>query len=551
MAFFKHDFHYDEGEHKQEVERIRHQQSIQKEWLDQQIAEKARLNQEGRRDGRINHEEYEHFEERRIARFKYNLIRRIVENWSSVTSFDWAEANQLAQVDSKFKEALEAAKANHEAKERSKAQRQEELQKMQLERLEKEKESARNRNANLGFDIDDPYSKLINASRPTQAALSRPHGDANEGMQAQVRAQEQEQMTVRSGYDSAKSNNSKAVVLPPLKTAQARAATPASGSTSLQSEQQIQGLGVNAEQYSPAYNAPIGIGYPALPQPIYLPQPPQPVQIIAPPQSNHSEMKALLEILQEQKKGILQNDADVHVEKMFEYFQCKLQEIIASNEKNIEAAVCDGVRKELEEKLSDLRLLMSNIEQKRLESKEKKTRTACAIERPQEQVDAETSMSPKEHGPTKPSIAISQAPIPRSPEADTRQSYGNGHYKYQQLSLDDPVDKIVTVLKERNANRKVALKLRKIDGEPPQEPPDKAKSTPLSALAADGDAVNIANQPTVNPKLKSILNHLTELEQGESGSLGQKADCSGLLSATEFINRVLQDLKDSGNPASP
>lgn len=218
MAFFKHDFHYDEGEHKQEVERIRHQQSIQKEWLDQQIAEKARLNQEGRRDGRINHEEYEHFEERRIARFKYNLIRRIVENWSSVTSFDWAEANQLAQVDSKFKEALEAAKANHEVKERSKAQRQEELQKMQLERLEKEKESARNRNANLGFDIDDPYSKLINASRPTQAALSRPHGDTNEGMQVQVRVQEQEQMTVRSGYDSAKSNNSKAVVLPPLKT---------------------------------------------------------------------------------------------------------------------------------------------------------------------------------------------------------------------------------------------------------------------------------------------------------------------------------------------
>lgn len=520
MAFFKHNFHYDEGEYKQEVERIRHQQSIQKEWLDQQIAEKARLNQEVRRDGRVNHEEYEHFEERRIARFKYNLIRRIMENWSSVTSFDWAEANQLAQMDPKFKEALEAAKADHEAKERSKAQRQEELQRMQLERLEKGKESARNRNGNLGFDIDDPYSKLINANRLAQAAPLKSN-DANEGMQMQ------EQVATLSRDDQGQSNNPKVVTLPPLKTVQTRAAVP----TPPQSEQQAQSPGVNTEQYPPTYSAPMGVGYPVHPQPIYIPQPPQPVQIIAPPQSSHSEMKALLEILQEQKKSILQSDADVQIEKMFEYFQSKLHDIIASNEKSIEAAVCDGVRRELEEKLSDLQHLMNGIEQKRLESQERKKRRATTTDPSQEQVDAGTSMSPKGHTSVGPSITINQAPIPRSPEPNMRQSNQSNAPTYQQLSLDDPVDKIVTILKERNADRMAALKMGEADHEP------LGGGRPVPSVADGG-----GNHPTLNIDLKSILDHLNELEKGELDSLGQKTE-SGLLSATEFINRVLQDLK--------
>lgn len=545
MAFYKHDFHYDEGEHKQEVERIRQQQSIQKEWLDQQIAEKARLNQEGRRDGRVNHDEYEQFEERRIARFKYNLIRRIIENWSSVTSFDWAEANQLAQVDHKFKEALDAAKADHEAKERNKAQRQEEIQRMQIERLEKDKGSTRNRNGNLEFDVNDPYSKLINAARLNQAQAPI-FPNTTESAQP---VQEPEPSNTFSRENLESCNSHKVVTLPPLKTANARAA-PAPALA--QSERQAQSPGISTEHYP--YGTPMGAGYPLHPPSIYTPSQPHPIQIITTQQPNNSEIKALLDVLQEQKKSITQADSDAQVEKMFNYFKTKLQEIIVSNEKSIEAAICDGVRKELEDKLSDLKTLMNGIEQKRLESQEKKKRSTYTIDKQQKQIDTGTSMSPKGCSFDGHDITFKRTPIPRSSETNIQQDHAhsihNDHndYKYQQLSLNDSIDKIVSVLKERNANRMVALSTK----DPQHGLSKKCSGNKQSALGHKPDIIiteedKPVKQQIINSGLKSILDHLNDLEKGGVDSLEQKTEHSGLLSATEFINRVLQDLKESDN----
>jgi len=107
----------------QEAEKRRQQQ--QREWLDQQERERETLRGTGgrggmgvreRRDGMLGDQEYQDFEARRVARFKANLIRRIAENWSSVSQFDRAEADSLAQEDPEFAAALaEAVRLRDEA----------------------------------------------------------------------------------------------------------------------------------------------------------------------------------------------------------------------------------------------------------------------------------------------------------------------------------------------------------------------------------------------------------------------------------------------------
>lgn len=96
------------------------QQAAQKAALDQQMRA-PKPKQQGFRDGRMSDEDYARYEKQAMEYRKQSLLDRIANSFKSVSSFDMMEAQQIADQDPEFAEALkrayETGKRNSQRKE--------------------------------------------------------------------------------------------------------------------------------------------------------------------------------------------------------------------------------------------------------------------------------------------------------------------------------------------------------------------------------------------------------------------------------------------------
>lgn len=96
------------------------QQAAQKAALDQQMRA-PKPKQQGFRDGRMSDEDYDRYEKQAQLHFKQSLLDRIANSLKSVSSFDRMAAQQIADQDPEFAEALrkayEIGKRNSQRKE--------------------------------------------------------------------------------------------------------------------------------------------------------------------------------------------------------------------------------------------------------------------------------------------------------------------------------------------------------------------------------------------------------------------------------------------------
>lgn len=346
--FARQSFDHNDPERVIQAESERARQRDQREWLDQQMQEKKMPPALfGRRDGRLTDVEYEDFERKRIQRFKVNLIRRIVENWSTISEFDRQEANGMALEDPEFADALKAAYAERSARELERQQAIKDGQLRQLEdryRLMQSEEEERRARRNRSGDIDSYASVLGGARRDRVQRSEEPVAAAVAPAPAVVTTVAVDRTVARDPVPLVVERS------PPPPPPQLLVAPDPGWQREAAYARQIQELNqrlVDMERYTRA---------PAAPAPAPTPAPPQVVQV-----QPDTGMRAVLDELQQQRALLANQKTQDQLSDFLTSMKAKVETLVEESRKKLDAEQDATRRSELQRRVNSLRDMRASI----------------------------------------------------------------------------------------------------------------------------------------------------------------------------------------------
>ncbi|TNJ30279.1 hypothetical protein GMRT_14183 [Giardia muris] len=448
---------------------------VQREWLDRQLAEKAVL-REYRRDGRVDEDEFDSFERRRVARFKYNLVKRIAENWSSVTEFDRAEAEQLARDDPEFRAALEAAHAARKAREEAKDRRLEQIREQQLASIKdaENKVGKRGRGRPEDLNLQNLRDGLLNDAQQSRA-VSLPSLGRNTPEPAAIPSQAPRSLASGLGFQN-------------LDSLPNQARTKTQSTPEYQSQPRV----IRTQNAEPIKESP-----------------PVVVTSMAPstavPFTPQVDLTPLLLELREQRALLATRTEATHVSEMLSRFQKQVEIVIEKAQERLEHLVSDAVRQQIAEKIAEVNSL------RELAVASRAAAQGVEYMRPSDPSISAYSIGCQAQSP-EPS-PVHASPWKRVQRPLAADSFG----KYRDdasFTVDDSVDHMVNALRRRNRAR-------------------------MENLRKD-----IGEQELKHPEYSGLDRPIDD-DLGPSGSqLNQYTQ--SLLSATDFLDRILSDARERG-----
>lgn len=417
---------YDSEARAQEQENHR----VQREWLDRQLAEKALL-REYRRDGRVDEEEFDSFERRRVARFKYNLVKRIAENWSSVTEFDRAEAEQLARDDPEFRAALEAAHAARRAREEAKDRRLEQIREQQLASIKdaENKMGKRVRGRPEDLNLQNLRDGLLNDAQQSRA-VSLPSIGRNTPEPAAIPSQAPRSLASGLGFQN-------------LDSLPTQARTKAQSPPEYQPQQKVIRT-QHAEQIREHSPVVVTSSTPSTAIP-FTPQ---------------VDLTPLLLELREQRALLATKSEATHVSEMIARFQKQVENVIEKAQERLENLVSDAVRQQLSEKIAEVNSLRELAVASRAAAQEVESA------HPSDPTILAYSIGCQAQSPDP--TPIHSSPWKRVQRPLAADSFG----KYRDdtsFTVDDSVDHMISALRRRNRVRMDNLR-KEIGEQEPRQP---------------------------------------------------------------------------------